>query len=73
MQARLGSTSPKGRTALFDAIYLAILQLRNAHYKRRAVLIISDGGDNISRYTRGEIKAVIEEADVLAYAIGILA
>ena len=71
LQARLGSASPRGRTALFDAIYLAISQLRNAHYKRRAVLIISDGGDNTSRYTRGEIKKVIEETDVLTYAIGI--
>ncbi len=71
LQARLGSASPRGRTALFDAIYLAISELRNARYKRRAVLIISDGGDNTSRYTRGEIKEVIEEADVLTYAIGI--
>ncbi len=71
LQARLGSASPRGRTALFDAIYLAISKLRDSRYQRRAVLIISDGGDNTSRYTRGEIKKVIEEADVLTYAIGI--
>ena len=71
IQARLASSPPKGRTALFDSIYLAISQLRTARYHRRALLIISDGGDNTSRYTRDEIKSVIEEADVLTYAIGI--
>lgn len=71
LQERLAASAAKGRTALFDAIYLAISQLRNSRYQRRALLIISDGGDNQSRYTRGEIKQVIEEADVLTYAIGI--
>jgi len=71
LQDRLGASAAKGRTALYDAIYLAISQLRSARYSRKALLIISDGGDNTSRYTRGEIKKVIEEADVLTYAIGI--
>ena len=71
LQDRLGAYPSKGRTALFDAIYLAVASLRTARYPRRALLIISDGGDNTSRYTRGEIKDVIEEADVLTYAIGI--
>jgi len=71
VQDRLASSPPHGRTALFDAIYMAISQLRTARYHRRALLIISDGGDNRSRYTRKEIKDVIEEADVLTYAIGI--
>jgi Ca-activated chloride channel homolog len=71
LQGRLAASTPKGKTALFDAIYLAVAKLRTAHYQRRALLIISDGGDNTSRYTRDEIKKVIEEADVLTYAIGI--
>ncbi len=71
LEDRLGAAAAQGRTALFDAIYLAISQLRAARYQRRALLIISDGGDNTSRYTRGEIKNVIAEADVLTYAIGI--
>ena len=50
---------------------MAIAQLRSARYQRRALVIVSDGGDNISRYTRKEIKRVIEESDVLTYAIGI--
>jgi Ca-activated chloride channel family protein len=71
LEDRLSSSPPHGRTALFDAIYLAIAHMRSARYQRRALLIISDGGDNTSRYTRQEIKRVIEEADVLTYAIGI--
>ena len=71
LEDRLVASPPQGRTALFDAIYLAIAQLHTARYQRRALLIISDGGDNTSRYTRDEIKKVIEEADVLTYAIGI--
>lgn len=71
LEARLGNSAPQGRTALFDAIYLAVTKLRSARYQRRALLIISDGGDNTSRYTRSEVKDLIEEADVLTYAIGI--
>jgi Ca-activated chloride channel homolog len=71
VQDRLAASPPHGHTALFDAIYMAISQLRTARYYRRALLIISDGGDNRSRYTRKEVKSLIEEADVLTYAIGI--
>ena len=60
LQDRLGASTPKGKTALFDAIYLGVAKLRTARYQRRALLIISDGGDNTSRYTRDEIKRVIE-------------
>jgi len=68
---RLTLTPPAGGTALFDAAYLGVAKLRTARYKRKAMVIISDGGDNRSRYTLKEIKSVIEEADVLTYGIGI--
>ena len=45
--------------------------MRQAKYPKKALLIISDGGDNHSRYTEGEIKSVVKEADVMIYAIGI--
>jgi len=61
---------PKGRTALLDAIYFGIGKMREAKYQRKALLIISDGGDNRSRYTEGEIKNLVKEADVMIYAIG---
>jgi Ca-activated chloride channel family protein len=71
VQARLLYTFPKGRTALLDAIYLGITKMRQARYQRKALLIISDGGDNHSRYTEGEIKSVVKESDVLLYGVGI--
>ena len=71
IEERLTSARPQGGTALYDAVYLGISKLRTARYQRRALLIVSDGGDNRSRYTLKETKHVIEEANVLTYGIGI--
>src|SRR3954463_4582315 len=71
LQGKLVFTVPKGRTALLDAIYLGVSKMRQAKYPKKALLIISDGGDNHSRYTEGEIKNLVKEADVMIYSIGI--
>jgi VWFA-related protein len=71
IQNRLTFTQSKGRTALLDAIYLGLHEMKKARNTRKALLIISDGGDNNSRYTEGEIKNLVKEADVQIYAIGI--
>lgn len=71
IQGKLVYTIPKGRTALLDAIYLGVSKMRQAKYPKKALLIISDGGDNHSRYTESEIRSVVKEADLLIYAIGI--
>ncbi|HXG33238.1 MAG TPA: VWA domain-containing protein [Bryobacteraceae bacterium] len=71
IQSRLTFTQSKGRTALLDAIYLALHEMKRARNPRKALLIISDGGDNSSRYTESEIKNLVREADVQIYAIGI--
>ena len=71
LQGKLVYTVPKGRTALLDAIYLGISKMRQARYPKKSLLIISDGGDNHSRYTEGEIKSLVKEADVMVYSIGI--
>jgi Ca-activated chloride channel family protein len=71
IQGRLLYTLPRGRTALLDAIYLGVSKMRDAKYPKKALLIISDGGDNHSRYTEGEIRSTVKEADILIYAIGI--
>lgn len=71
IQNRLAFTQSKGRTALLDAIYLAMNQMKKARNPRKAILVISDGGDNSSRYTESEIKNAVREADVQVYAIGI--
>jgi Ca-activated chloride channel homolog len=60
----------KGQTSLLDAIYMGVGKMRQARYARRAMLILSDGGDNHSRYTEGDVKAAIKEADVMIYAVG---
>jgi Ca-activated chloride channel homolog len=71
IQDKLVYAVPKGRTALLDAIYLGMNRMRKAKHQKKALLIISDGGDNHSRYTEGEIKALVKEADVQIYAIGL--
>ena len=71
IQSRLPALAPKGHTALLDAVYLGLTHMRQARYGRRALFIISDGGDNHSRYTEGEVKSLAKEADVAIYTIGI--
>jgi Ca-activated chloride channel family protein len=71
LQNRLLYAIPRKRTALLDAIYMGVSKMRQAKFAKKALLIISDGGDNHSRYTEGEIKALVKEADVMVYAIGI--
>jgi VWFA-related protein len=71
IQNRLTFTQSKGRTALLDGIYLALHTMKKAHNPRKALVVISDGGDNSSRYTESEVKNLVKEADVQIYAIGI--
>ena len=71
LQSRMLMTTTKGRTALLDAIYLGLSQMRGARNAKRALLIISDGGDNHSRYNESDIKRLVKEADTQLYAIGI--
>ena len=62
----------KGRTALLDGLVLAMNEMHHAKHARKAILLISDGGDNNSRYTTREVKARLREADVQVYSIGIV-
>jgi Ca-activated chloride channel homolog len=71
LQSRMLSASAKGKTSLLDAIYLGLSQMRGAHSGKRALLIISDGGDNSSRYNEKDIKRFVREADTQLYSIGI--
>ncbi len=71
IQNRLTFTQSKGRTALLDALYFGLHEMKKARNPRRALLVISDGGDNNSRYSEGEIKNLVKEADVQIYGIGI--
>jgi len=68
----LGYIQPQGWTSLFDAVHLALNQMKKARNSRRALVVLSDGGDNNSRYSLGEIKSLLRESDVAMYAIGML-
>jgi VWFA-related protein len=63
---------PEGWTSLLDAIYLSVSQMKKAKNTRRALVVLSDGGDNNSRYTEREIRGLLRESDISLYAIGIL-
>jgi Ca-activated chloride channel family protein len=71
LQGRLLPVAAKGKTALLDAIYLGLTQMRGARNGKRALLIISDGGDNNSRYNEKDIKRLVREADTQLYSIGL--
>jgi Ca-activated chloride channel family protein len=71
IQDRLLLVKSGGRTALLDAIYLGLSEMKKATTNRRALLVISDGGDNHSRYTENDIKRAVKESDVQIYSVGI--
>jgi Ca-activated chloride channel homolog len=68
---RIAHTKPFGRTALLDAIHMAMGEMKHARNTRKALVIVSDGGDNRSRHSEREIKNAMLESDVLVYAMGI--
>lgn len=71
IQARLATVQSGHRTALLDAIYYGVEKMREAKHQRKALLVVSDGGDNRSRYTEGEVRSQVRESDVEIYSIGI--
>src|SRR5664280_2038627 len=71
IQNQLTWAQSKGRTALLDAVFLAMNEMKKSKKIRKALLIISDGGDNSSRYSENEVKNLVRENDVLIYAIGV--
>ncbi|WP_158751956.1 VWA domain-containing protein [Acidobacterium sp. S8] len=71
VEARLTMVHAEHRTALLDAIYFGLNKMKQAKYDRRAILIVSDGGDNRSRYTENEVRATVRESNVQIYSIGI--
>jgi Ca-activated chloride channel family protein len=64
-------TKSGGSTAMIDAVYLAIHEIRRSKKTKKAVVLISDGGENNSRYTATEIKNLVRESDVLIYTVAV--
>lgn len=71
IQNGISTATPDGSTSLLDAVYLGLDKMRDAHNERKALLIISDGGDNHSRYNMKDVWSVVLEAGVQIYAMGI--
>jgi VWFA-related protein len=71
IQQELAAARPRGQTSLLDAIHLAVSEMKKARHLRKALIIVSDGGDNHSRHSEAQIKEDMLEADVQVYAMGI--
>jgi Ca-activated chloride channel family protein len=69
IQNALLFTNPEGTTSLLDAVFMGLQQLKNAHNPRKALIVVSDGGDNNSRYTLRELAAIAAEADIQIFSI----
>jgi Ca-activated chloride channel family protein len=69
---KLTFVQTKSNTALYDACYLGVERVQRGTHPKRALLLISDGQDNNSRYTYNELRRVLKESDVVLYAVGIL-
>jgi Ca-activated chloride channel family protein len=69
---KLTLVQPKSNTALYDAVYLGVERVTRGSHQKRALMIISDGQDNASRYNFGEVRRLMKESDVTTYAVGIL-
>ena len=72
LMQKLTFVQTRGQTALYDATYLGVERVTRGAHKKRAILLISDGQDNSSRYTFNELKRMLKESDVIIYAVGIV-
>jgi Ca-activated chloride channel family protein len=69
---RFSLVKPGGNTALYDAVYLGVERVTRGAHQKKAVILISDGQDNSSRYTFKEVRDLLRESDVMIYSVGIL-
>jgi len=71
IDAKLKAATTGGLTALLDAVRLGLDEMKDAKNPRKALLVISDGGDNNSRYTSQQVEDLVREADVQIFAMGV--
>jgi len=71
IEDKLTNMTSGGLTALLDAVHAGLQEIKRAKNPRKALLIISDGGDNNSRFTASQIEGLVKEADVQIYAMGV--
>jgi len=63
-------TQSRGSTAMIDAVYMAMHEIKKSPKQRKALILVSDGDDNNSRYSAGELRTVLQESEVLVYSVG---
>lgn len=71
IETQLAFSVAKGSTALLDAIYMGLHEIKKSKKNKKALLVISDGGDNHSRFSTSEVRSLVRESDVLIYSIGV--
>lgn len=70
IQNKIAFSTPKGSTALFDAVYIGLDRIRTARHAKKALIVVTDGEDNNSRYTIAEIREFARETDCQIYVVG---
>lgn len=63
----------RGSTAMIDGVYMAMNEIKKSKAERKALILVSDGDDNNSRYSPGELRTVLQESEVLIYSVGMFA
>jgi Ca-activated chloride channel homolog len=71
LQNDIAFEKPSGWTALYDAVYRGLDHMKEGKNEKKALILISDGGDNKSRYKRNEVLEFLKESDVMIYGIGL--
>ena len=71
IQGNVAFIQSRGRTALFDGVYLALEKIKQSKCPRRILIVISDGQDNNSRYGYRDLRNLVQETDVQLYAVGL--
>lgn len=70
LRSALAQLKPGGRTAIYDAVYMGLDQVRRGRNEKKALVLITDGEDNSSRYTSTELREFAKESNVQVYGIG---
>jgi Ca-activated chloride channel homolog len=70
LQSEIAFQKPGGSTAIYDAVYMALDQIKKGKNEKKALILITDGEDNSSRYSPAEVREFAKESDVQIYGIG---
>jgi Ca-activated chloride channel family protein len=69
MAARISGIEPHGATAVYDAVAFGLVEIKRSHLQKRALIVISDGEDNRSRRSLGDVRRMLRESDVTVYTV----